>query len=240
MRAGSITRTTARGGPVAILGGMPDAIRLPCRGVLFDCDGVLVDSDISVARSWKRWAEAYGLRPEEVAEMVHGRRSQDTVGLLIAEPDRSEALATIDRYEVEDARIVTAIPGARELLSGMPDAAWAIVTSGVTPLARARLAAAGLPVPGVLVTADDVTAGKPAPDGFRAAAGALRLAPSDTVVLEDSPAGVEAARAAGVGAVLGVGERALETDADVVVPDLRAVRWTADGLAIRAEDALRG
>lgn len=219
---------------------MADEIRLPCRGVLFDCDGVLVDSDVSVARSWRRWAEAYGLPADEVAEMVHGRRSQDTVSLLIAEPERVTALATIDRYEVEDARIVTPIPGARELVAAMPEDAWAIVTSGVTALARARLAAAGIPAPDVLVTADDVTAGKPAPDGFAAAASALGLAPRDTVVLEDAPAGVEAARAAGTGAVLGVGPRALETDADVVVADLRAVRWTPDGLAVRADGVLRG
>ncbi len=106
------------------------------------------------------------------------------------------------------------------------------MTSGTRPLARARLQAAGLPLPDVMVTADDVSAGKPAPEGYLAAAAALGVPPADCVVLEDAVAGVLAARAAGVGAVIGVGERALATDADVVVTDLRALTVVDGGLRV--------
>lgn len=213
--------------------------QLACRGVLFDCDGVLVDSDASVARAWRRWARTYGLPPEEVVGMVHGRRSADTVGLLIDEQRRGEALDTIDRYELDDAGTVPAVPGAERLTRTMPPGSWAIVTSGVTALARARLRAAAIPEPAALITAESVSKGKPAPDGYLAAARALGLAVGDTVVLEDSAAGVVAARAAGVRAVVGVGARALETDADAVVGDLRRVRWTPAGLAYDRSAALR-
>jgi sugar-phosphatase len=126
------------------------------------------------------------------------------------------------------------------LLRSLPGPVWAVVTSGVAVLARARLAAAALPEPTILVTADDVAAGKPAPDGYLAAAGALGLPAAQTVVLEDSAAGVAAARAAGVGAVVGVGARALATDAAPVVADLTGIRWHAGVLSIPAGSILRG
>jgi sugar-phosphatase len=218
---------------------MPTDVHLACHGILFDCDGVLVDSDASVARAWRRWADAYGLRPEAVAEMVHGRRSADTVGLLIAAERRDEALGAIDQLELEDAGTVLAIPGAAELSHRLPSSIWAVVTSGASPLPEARLRAAGVVVPDVLVSAADVENGKPAPDGFLAAARALGLAAAVVIVLEDSSAGVEAARAAGVSAVVGVGRRALATDADVVVADLRELHWTGGGLRIGGRSILR-
>jgi sugar-phosphatase len=214
-------------------------LALPCGGLLLDCDGVLVDSDASVDRAWSRWAHRYGLPADQVGAAVHGRRSEDTVRLLIAEHARDEALATIDRYEVEDAASVTAIPGAGDLLGPLPPWVWAVVTSGIRPLARARMAAAGLPDPPVLVTADDVTRGKPAPDGYLAAAALLGVPAGESIVLEDSAAGVAAARAAGVRLVVGVGRRALDTDAPVVVADLRGVRWSAGALRVAASGLLR-
>jgi sugar-phosphatase len=210
---------------------------LPCRGLLFDSDGVLVDSDASVVQSWTRWAHRWDLDAEEVAAMVHGRRSADTVALLIGTADRVRALAEIDRYEVEDAGTVTACPGAQQLVAALPSERWAVVTSGRRDLAIARLEAAGLPVPRVLVTADDISAGKPDPQGYLRAATALGLPPGDCVVFEDSPAGIEAGVAAGA-TVVGVSERALHTAAAVVIPDLRGVTW--DGAALRlAGDLLR-
>ncbi len=104
---------------------------------------------------------------------------------------------------------------------------WAVVTSGTNALARARLDAAGITPPPVVIAAEHVSRGKPAPDPYLAAADALGVSPADSIVVEDSGSGVESARLAGVGAVLGVGTRALETDADVVVADLRAVAWSA-------------
>ena len=210
----------------------------PCRAVLFDCDGVLVDSDASVVRAWSRWAVSYGLDPAAVVPLVHGRRAADTVAMLVDPRDRAAALDRINAYEIEDAAGVVPVPGAGELVAGLDGTPWAVVTSGTRALATARLRAARIPLPAVLVTADDVAAGKPAPDGYAGAAAALGVAAPDAVVLEDAAAGVRAARAAGVGAVIGVGTRALETDADVVVPDLRALTWDDGALHVRAGSAL--
>jgi sugar-phosphatase len=207
--------------------------------VLFDCDGVLVDSDVSVDRAWTRWANRYGLDPEEVVAMVHGRRTADTVALLMDPADVAEAIAAIDAYELEDAAAATGIGGARDLVAMFASDDWAVVTSGTNALARARLEAAGITPPHVLIAAEDVAHGKPAPDPYLSAAAALGVSPAATIVVEDSGSGVESARLAGVGAVLGVGARALETDADIVVADLRAVAWTVQGLAIACHAVLR-
>ena len=201
---------------------MTQAIR--ARGLLFDADGVLVDSDVSVESAWTRWALRWDLDPATVLPMVHGRRSADTVGLLIGPADRARALAEVDRFEVEDAATVTPCPGAASLLRQLPADCWAVVTSGTRQLALARLIAAGLSAPEVLVTAEDVPRGKPDPAGYLMAAESLGLAPSDCVVFEDSPAGIAAGLAAAA-SVVGVTERALESDAPVVVRDLTDVRW---------------
>lgn len=211
---------------------------LPCRGLLFDSDGVLVDSDASVVLSWSRWARHHGLDPEHVAGLVHGRRSADTVALLVPEEERARALAMIDSFEVEDAATVTACPGAGRLLAALPDGTWAVVTSAVRPLAEARLTAAGLPRPSVLVTADDVADGKPAPDGYQRAAALLGHPLEDCLVLEDSGAGVAAGRAAGA-RVLGVSSRALDTDADLVVADLSGLQFDGSAVHIAPHTVLR-
>jgi sugar-phosphatase len=206
--------------------------RLAGRVVLFDCDGVLVDSDASVTSAWSRWADEHGLPAEDVLAVVHGRRSADTVASFVPASERAAALARIDRYEVEAALDVQAVPGASELLASCPPEVWAVVTSGRRELALARLAAAGLPTPAVLVTADDVRRGKPDPEGYLAAAAGLRADPRTAVVVEDSPDGIRAARDAAVGAVLGVGKRARDAGPDALVPDLLGVTWTGEGLAI--------
>jgi len=212
---------------------------LPAEAVLFDCDGVLVDSDASVVAAWSRWSRDLGLDPDEVVPQVHGRRAADTVEALVAAPERAAARERIDRYELDAAAEVTAVPGAAALTAALPAGRWAVVTSGTRALATARLAAAGVPAPAVVVTADDVQAGKPAPDGYRLAAGRLGVDVARCVVVEDAASGVAAARAAGVAAVVGVGERALATDADVVVRDLREAA-AAGGADLRvAADRLR-
>ncbi|MFD6286158.1 HAD-IA family hydrolase [Streptomyces sp. NPDC060205] len=214
-------------------------MRIPCDGLLFDNDGVLVDSDLGVDQAWSRWARARGLSAEKVTAMVHGRRSADTVALLVADPgERPAALAEIDRLEIEAAATTTALPGALDLLTSLPRGSWAVVTSGVTALARARLAAAGLPLPPVLITADDVTNGKPAPDGYLAAAARLGVDPARTVVLEDAVAGAKAGETAGA-YVIGVGPRGLDTGAQVVVRDLRGLTWHDGVLDLGAADLLR-
>jgi sugar-phosphatase len=205
------------------------SLALACGAILFDADGVLVDSDAAVLRSWTRWARQWDLDPDAVAAVVHGRRSADTVAVLIDPAAQDRALTDIDRYEVEDAAGVTAIPGAPALTAALPRNRWAVVTSGRRELATTRLTAAGLPLPGVLVCAEDVPAGKPDPAGYRQAAAALGFPVPACVVLEDSASGVAAGLAAGA-TVVGVGERALETAAAVVVRDLTGL--TFDGAAL--------
>ncbi|MFF3714022.1 HAD-IA family hydrolase [Streptomyces phaeochromogenes] len=217
----------------------PTVLDIPCEGLLFDNDGVLVDSDHGVDQAWSQWARDRNLPPEHVTAMVHGRRSADTVALLVTDPkERPAALVAIDRLEVEAAVTTTALPGALTLLKSLPRDRWAVVTSGVTVLARARLATAGLPTPPVLITADDVSHGKPAPDGYCAAAEKLGFAPARTVVFEDSTAGAMAGAAAGT-TVIGVGQRGLATEATVVVRDLRGLRWRGGVLSLAAADLLR-
>lgn len=213
---------------------------LPVRGLLFDNDGVLVDSDASVRSAWSRWAQTRGLDPEQVTAMVHGRRAADTVAMLVPVGQRDEAVASIERLELEDVDQVRPVPGARELVAQLPRESWAVVTSGTRELAGARLAAAGLPQPTVFVTAEDVAAGKPDPEGYAKAAAELGVEPAQALVLEDSDSdsGVRAGLAAAC-AVLGVGERALDTGAPVVVRDLVGARWSAAGLTVPAEAVLR-
>ncbi|MEO6091327.1 MAG: HAD-IA family hydrolase [Umezawaea sp.] len=212
---------------------------IPCEGLLFDNDGVLVDSDHGVDQAWSQWARDRDLPPEQVTAMVHGRRSADTVALLVTDPnERPAALAAIDRLEVEAAATTTALPGVLDFLGGLPRERWAVVTSGVTVLAQARLTAAGLPTPPVLITADDVSHGKPAPDGYRIAAEKLGFDPARSVVFEDSTAGATAGAAAGA-TVIGVGQRGLATNATIVVRDLRGLTWHDGVLSLAAAGLLR-
>jgi sugar-phosphatase len=206
---------------------------IECTGILFDCDGVLVDSDASTTSAWTRWAHDFGIDPDHVIAIMPGRRSADTIAELLPADQRVAAEERIDQYEIDDAATVTAIRGALDLVTTIPWERWAVVTSGTHALATARLAAAGLPLPSVLITADDVSNGKPDPEGYRAAAARLGFLPADTVVLEDAPSGVKAARAAEVGAVIGVGMKD-GLDADFRVADLTELRWTGHGLRMEA------
>ena len=215
-----------------------DDVHLPARGLLFDNDGVLVDSEAGVVRSWTRWAVQHDLDPVEVLLAVPGRRAADTVALFSEADGVPASVAEITRYELEDVAGTTAVPGVLELVPQLDGVPWAVVTSGVRELASARLLAAGVPLPEVLVTAEDVTAGKPHPEPYLTGAARLGLPPGDLVVLEDSPSGVAAGLAAGC-AVLGIGELALGTAATAVVRDLTGVRWTGAGLLLPAASLLR-
>jgi len=201
-------------------------VELPAAILLFDSDGVLVDSDDSVNAAWSAWAERYDLPTAAVLEMVHGRPARQTVAHWLPEPHRPAALALIVRLELETASAVRAMPGAVPSVSSLEPDRWAVVTSGTSRLAAARLAAAGIPQPPVLVTADDVTNGKPAPDPYLAAARGLGRPAGDALVFEDAPAGIASARAAGVGAVVGVGRDTSRLDVDAFVPDLSQARIT--------------
>ncbi len=209
-----------------------DVVNLLAEILLFDSDGVLVDSDASVNDAWSEWADHYHLPTAQVLEMVHGRPARQTVAHWLAEPQRQEALALIVHLELATASSVRAMPGAIESVSSLGPHRWAVVTSGTSELAAARLAAAGIPRPPVLVTADDVENGKPAPDPYLAAARGLGRSASTAVVFEDAPAGVASARAAGVGAVVGVGRDTRRLDVDAFVPDLSHARITDEHVTV--------
>jgi sugar-phosphatase len=216
----------------------PAGYEIPCRGVLFDCDGVLVDSTVSGTRAWSRWAIDHGLDPAQVLDGVHGRRSAETVARFLPQGERAAGVAAIDAAEIADAPGTPALPGAAELLASLPGN-WAVVTSATTALFRARLAAAGLPLPAVTVTADDVESGKPSPEGYLLAARRLGIRAAQCVVVEDSNNGILAGRAAGVSHVLGIGTAVTDSSADSVVTDLRACRWSAGGLMVDPSYVLR-
>lgn len=212
---------------------------LACRGVLFDCDGVLVDSTDDGERAWRQWAREYGVDPERLLDGIHGRRSAETVALFVPPAARAEAVRRIEAIEIEAAAHTLAMPGATRLLHELSSPHWAVVTSASNALLRARLGAARIPTPPVVVTADDVSSGKPDPEGYLRAASDLGLCVTDCVVVEDSAAGVRAGYAAGAFEVLGVGRRALGTEARTVVRDLSGVRWASGVLRVPRESLLR-
>ena len=193
--------------------------------VLFDMDGTLVDSTASVVRCWVRLAEENGITVETLqAAAGHGRPARDIVADLFPPAGRASALARITHLEVHDVDGVVALPGASEALRATA-ARGAIVTSCTADLAAARQRAAGIPVPAVVVTADDVVRGKPDPEPFLAGARLLGVDPARCLVVEDAPAGLAAGRAAGMTTLaVTTTHTADELDADHVVGDLSQVR----------------
>ena len=182
----------------------PPDITMPstsCRALLFDLDGVLVDSTECVTCTWRRWARANGLDPETILAVAHGRRTIDTVRLVAPHLAAEAEVATLTQSEAHVTAGVYEVPGARALLLGLPPTAWAVITAGSRPVATLRLRHTGLPEPLVLITAEDLSHGKPDPEGYLAAAARLAVPRPDCVVVEDAPAGLEAARAAGMRAI---------------------------------------
>jgi HAD superfamily hydrolase (TIGR01509 family) len=195
------------------------------QAVLSDLDGVLVDSAAVIEETWRRFATRQGLDVEHVLAQSHGRRSVDLIRLVAPHLDADSEARLIEQEEIEAATDLRALPGARELVDSVPAERFAIVTSGTRALALARLRATELPVPAVLVAAEEVDRGKPDPAGYLRAAELLGVDPADGVVLEDAPAGIEAGRAAGmtVIAVATTNDRSALRRANTVVPDLRAL-----------------
>ena len=166
--------------------------------VLSDLDGVLVDSQASIMRAWRRWGRAHGVEREAVAAVRHGSPTHEIVASLTQHLDVAAEARALDLGQAQDAHDVVALPGAADLLRAFAPDAVAVVTSCTAELAEARLRAAGLEPPPVLVTADRLRRGKPDPEGYLRAARELGADPGDCVVLEDSPAGVRAGRDAGM------------------------------------------
>ncbi len=172
-------------------------IDIHCCALLFDLDGVLIDSTPAVSRVWRRWAKEHGFDPEKVVRMAHGRPSRSTIGDLLPHADVQKEDRKVERMEIEDLDGVVVLPGARELLESLPADRWTIATSCTRALAEVRLRTAGLPTPGTMVTSSDVRIGKPDPEPYLKAAAALKCAASNCVVVEDVPAGIRAGKAAG-------------------------------------------
>ncbi|MFI0815614.1 HAD-IA family hydrolase [Streptomyces sp. NPDC021098] len=199
-------------------------MKITADALLFDNDGTLVSSMESVVRCWTRWAEEYGVTEAFARVELHGRPAADIIGDLLPADRVAEARRRIDELEVEDVPGgVRLLPGTLDLLAALPRERWAVVTSAGRALAEARLAEAGIR-PGLLITADDITRGKPDPEPFLLAAAKLGADPARCVVFEDAPAGLAAARAAGMRTVaLATTTGRDELEADVVVEDLSAV-----------------
>ncbi len=176
---------------------------LVCDALLFDLDGVLIDSSACIVRNWRVWAEPYGIDVAEIMKVAHGVRSVETIRQVAPHLDAEAEAARLAALEMTNADSVVAMPGAHALLAVLPADAWTIVTSGGADLAKARLRAVGLPIPTTMVTADDVTRGKPAPEPYLLAATRLGVSPDRCLVVEDAPAGIQAGRTAGI-RVLGI------------------------------------
>ena len=172
-------------------------IQIHCAALLFDMDGVLIDSTPAVARVWRRWAIERGFNPEEVVARAHGRPSLTTVREYLPSANLEAENREVERREIEDLDGVVPLPGALELLGRLPEDRWTIVTSCTRALAGVRLKAAGLPLPRKLITSNDITLGKPHPEPYLKGAAVLGFAPADCVVVEDAPAGLRAGKAAG-------------------------------------------
>jgi sugar-phosphatase len=172
--------------------------RFECSAILFDLDGVLVDSAAYVEQQWRRWASARGLRPEPFLRVCHGRRALETIRMAAPQLDAEAEVRAFQPVEEAGAEAIGPLAGATRMLASLPPGTWAVATSGVRPVATSRLRRAGLPVPPVLVCAEDVARGKPSPDAYLLAARSLGVLPGDCLVVEDAPAGVQAARAAGM------------------------------------------
>ncbi|MGH3621789.1 MAG: HAD-IA family hydrolase [Sciscionella sp.] len=196
-------------------------------GLLFDNDGVLVDSTAAVEASWRAFASWYDLPVDELLSRVHGRRSREIIDhyadQLPVPPEKAYA-RYIDAC-IRDFADVDLLPGAAELVAALPPHGWAVVTSGTKIVTQARWRAAGLGHPPELITADDVSQGKPHPDPYRIAAGRLRLDPANCLVIEDAPAGLAAASAAGCTSLaLLTTHHQDELNADLIAVDLTSVR----------------
>ncbi|MGH9742924.1 MAG: HAD-IA family hydrolase [Candidatus Acidiferrum sp.] len=212
---------------------------IQCGAILFDMDGVLVDSTPAVVRVWTQWALAHGLVPEQVVRQAHGRPSLATIRELLPNGDHDAENSEVERREIEDIADVVALPGALYLLQTIPRSQWTVVTSATRALAEVRLRASGLPLPEYLVTATDLPRGKPFPDPYLKGAEVLGVTASECVVAEDAASGIRSAKAAGA-RVLAL--RTTSTDAELrdagadwIADDLSAVslqpRQESDALA---------
>ena len=193
-------------------------INVSAQALLFDLDGVLVNSIPAVERVWSRWAQERGLNVQEVLHRAHGRPSIETLRYLLPDADHEAENQLMEQAEIDDVEDIVPLPGVKELLAALPHNRWAIVTSCTRPLAEVRVRAAGLPQPKLLVTANDITHGKPHPEPYLKGAAGLGFRPQECIVVEDALAGITAGRSAGA-RVLAFTTTASMTDLVAAKPD---------------------
>jgi sugar-phosphatase len=202
-------------------------VEIVCQAVLFDMDGVLVDSTPAVARVWSWWAQQRGFNAQETVRRAHGKPSISTIRELLPYGDHEAESREVERREIEDVEGVVALPGAVEILRALPGDRWTVVTSATRALAKVRLVASGLPVPEKLVSWDDVKYGKPNPEPYMKGAEFLGVSPADCVVAEDAPAGIRAGKAAGARVIAlrttAEDEELVASGADWIVDDLSKI-----------------
>ena len=204
---------------------------LKCDAILFDLDGVLIDSTSCIIRHWKNWADQHGIELDKIMEVAHGIRTIETIRQVAPHLDAQKEAQDIEVLEVSDNVGVVSIEGASQLLTGLPANAWTIVTSASLDLATARLKQANLPAPTILVTADDVQQGKPDPEPYLVGAKRLGVPVNRCVVVEDAPAGIIAGKRAGM-KVIGITktyprELLSENGADFVIDHLTRLQVQA-------------
>lgn len=202
-----------------------------CSAILFDLDGVLCDSTRAVDREWRAWAARKGVDGDAVMAIAHGVRTVEVIRRVAPHLDAEVEAALIEDEEAHDQSGVVVMPGALELLRSIPEGRWGVVTSGTRELARERLRYCGLLVPKVLVTADDVTHGKPHPEPYLKGASGLGFSPAECLVIEDAPAGIQSAHAGGmkvIGLASTYGAEKL-ADADAVARKLAGIRISTNG-----------
>ncbi|CNK39504.1 sugar phosphatase [Yersinia aldovae] len=214
---------------------------MECKGFLFDLDGTLVDSLPAVERAWIGWAQSRGISPAEVLDFIHGKQAITSLRHFMPGASDAELQAeflALEQVEANDTDGVTALPGAVALLERLNNLSipWAIVTSGSVPVASARRAAGGLPLPEVFITCEQVKHGKPQPDAYLLGAERLGLAPADCIVVEDAPAGILSGLAAGcqVIAVNAPSDTPKLAQVDLVLSSLAQIRVdsTAQGARV--------
>ena len=212
---------------------------IPIAGLLFDNDGVLVDSHGAAVEAWDAWSKKFAPDFDWSDRSNAGIRAEDMVRRHVSDDLYDEAVAYIHQLEQDSSSLTKPLPGAVELLTSLTPGMWTVCTSANPRLGAARLRAAGLPVPAELVSSEDVELGKPHPDPYLRGAQNLELAPGECIVFEDAAAGIQAGLAAGVAQVIGVTKVALDTDVNIVVKSLEGLSYRYGALHIPASSRLR-
>ena len=203
-------------------------LTLRAEALLLDMDGTLVHSTTEVETVWRLWCQGHRLDPAPVLAMCHGVRSREVIRALAPQLDLAREVALLDELEIQHAGVAEPIAGARTLLGALSPARWVLVTSASQRVARHRLASAGLPLPRLLIGAEDVVRGKPDPEPYLLAARQLGLAPADCLVFEDAPAGIRSALQAGCQVVQIGGDKRLDGGVRARLEDWRQIRLTED------------